>query len=404
MRARRSASSQSVVLIEYSPLAGRVALVEDQVDHLEHGDEPAGPLFALRHLEGHARGRQRLLGAHDALCDGRLGHDVGARDLPSREAAQQLQRQRCLRLFRQHRVACAEDQAQQVVADVIGARRVEGVDEIGQHVVAARIRIGPELGLLARVQRLLPQVVERLVLRGGHRPSPGVVGHAVARPVLEGGGRGPAAPDPPPGRRRAPCGRRRRRCGRPRCATPPRCCGRRHAPFGARFSIRARSSSSCARSSGVNGLAEIFGFEDAPDLDLGVGRHRIRAAAHPLDGLLHRAHLPQPEAGDQFLGLGERAVDHRARLAREAHARALAARVQPLAGEHHAGLDQLLVEAAHLGHQLGARHHAGFGIRGGLDHHHDAHHRISLNGSITGQAGRRAPALPTNEPAPDSTS
>src|SRR6266508_4890231 len=55
-------------------------------------------------------------------------------------------------------------------------------------------------------------------------------------------------------------------------------------------------------------LAEVVGLEHRPDLDLGAaveGR-----ALQPLHGLLHVLHLPQPEAGDQLLGLGERPVDH----------------------------------------------------------------------------------------------
>jgi hypothetical protein len=39
--------------------------------------------------------------------------------------------------------------------------------------------------------------------------------------------------------------------------------------------------------------------------DRGVG-----AALHPFDSFVLRLHLPQPEAGDQFLHLGERAVDY----------------------------------------------------------------------------------------------
>src|SRR3712207_1567510 len=56
-------------------------------------------------------------------------------------------------------------------------------------------------------------------------------------------------------------------------------------------------------------LAEVLGLEDLPDLDLRLAPHRVRAALDPLDRLLHGADLPQPEAGDQLLGLGEGAVD-----------------------------------------------------------------------------------------------
>src|SRR5690348_1601078 len=55
-------------------------------------------------------------------------------------------------------------------------------------------------------------------------------------------------------------------------------------------------------------LAEVLVLEDLPDLDDRIALHRVRAALDPLDGLLQRADLPQPEAGDQLLGLRERAV------------------------------------------------------------------------------------------------
>src|ERR1700759_2117521 len=72
-------------------------------------------------------------------------------------------------------------------------------------------------------------------------------------------------------------------------------------------------------------LTEVLGLEDLPDLDLRIALHRVRAALDPLDRLLHRADLPQPEAGDQLLGLRERPVHDAALGAREAHARALRA-------------------------------------------------------------------------------
>src|SRR3712207_260100 len=120
-------------------------------------------------------------------------------------------------------------------------------------------------------------------------------------------------------------------------------------------------------------LAEVVGLEDLPDLDLGVALHRVRAALDPLDGLLHRADLPQPEARDQLLGLRERAVHDAPVGAAEAHPRTLGAGVEPLAGEHDAGLRELLVVLAHRLEQLRARHLAGFALGGGLDHDHDAH-------------------------------
>src|SRR5882672_5447998 len=54
--------------------------------------------------------------------------------------------------------------------------------------------------------------------------------------------------------------------------------------------------------------AEVLGFEHRPNFDLGSTVEGT--ALEPLDRLFHRPHLPQPEAGDQLLGLGKRPVSH----------------------------------------------------------------------------------------------
>src|SRR5262245_54825160 len=53
--------------------------------------------------------------------------------------------------------------------------------------------------------------------------------------------------------------------------------------------------------------AEVGGLEDGADFDLGPAVER--GTLQPRDRLVHRLDLPQPEAGDQLLGLGERPVD-----------------------------------------------------------------------------------------------
>src|SRR5207244_10367939 len=72
--------------------------------------------------------------------------------------------------------------------------------------------------------------------------------------------------------------------------------------------------------------------------------------------------------------------------ARERDPGALGARMEPLAGEHHAGLDQLLVEVGHLAEDLLARHLAGFALGACLDQNHHSHvfllrleFRLSIN-------------------------
>src|SRR4051812_30163894 len=98
------------------------------------------------------------------------------------------------------------------------------------------------------------------------------------------------------------------------------------------------------------GLAEVVGLEDLPNLDLGTPEGGF---LHPLENLLAGGHLQDPVARDQLLGLGERTVDDRRPPLRvEVDPCALRAGLQTLAGEHDAGLGQLLVVVPHLGQLL----------------------------------------------------
>src|SRR5215468_5336190 len=70
-------------------------------------------------------------------------------------------------------------------------------------------------------------------------------------------------------------------------------------------------------------LTEIIGCEHLANFDLAVVLMRVGAALHPLDRLGEGGDLPQPEAGNQLLGLGERAVGDDALLAGKRYPRAL---------------------------------------------------------------------------------
>src|SRR4051794_24617763 len=61
--------------------------------------------------------------------------------------------------------------------------------------------------------------------------------------------------------------------------------------------------------------AEVRRLEQRAHLDLAVLVMRVGAAREPFERLVHRLDLPQPEAGDQLLRLGEGAVDDGALLA-----------------------------------------------------------------------------------------
>src|SRR5690348_6215757 len=76
---------------------------------------------------------------------------------------------------------------------------------------------------------------------------------------------------------------------------------------------------------------EVLELEELPDLDLAVPAvdRRVRKAARPLERPLARLGLDDRVAGDQLLGLGERAVDDGALAAVVLHAPSLGARLQP---------------------------------------------------------------------------
>ncbi len=159
----------------------RVAFVEDQVDDLEHRRQPRRQLGAARHLERHARLGQRALGAHDALRDGRLGHEEAARDLVGRQAAEQPQRQRHARLRRQHRMT--RDQAPAAADRRRHLRRAPSRDRASPAASSSRLR--SRLVVLALEHLPAAQLVDGAVLRRRHQPRARVVGDARLRPTLE---------------------------------------------------------------------------------------------------------------------------------------------------------------------------------------------------------------------------
>src|SRR4029453_13233281 len=123
---------------------------------------------------------------------------------------------------------------------------------------------------------------------------------------------------------------------------------------------------------------EVRGVEHWADLDLRLFTgHWIRAAAHPFDGLSHRVHLPKPEARNELLCLTKGSVNDGALGPAKLDALALRARVEALAGEQHAGLDELLVALAPIRAQLLAGHRTRLGILGRLDNYHHSHGHFS---------------------------
>ena len=96
---------------------GRVAFVEDEVDRLKHRREALRQGVPVGNLVGDCVIADALLGADDALGDGRRGREEGAGDLLGREAADLAEGHRDLRVLGQGGMAAGEDQAQGVVGD-----------------------------------------------------------------------------------------------------------------------------------------------------------------------------------------------------------------------------------------------------------------------------------------------
>ena len=118
-RPSRIASAERSCRVSDGARRRGVALVEDQVDHVQHGVEPLRQLRPRRHLIGNARVADLRLGAHDALGQRGGGGEEGARDLLGGEAADLAQRQRHLRVRGQRGMAAGEDQPQPVVFDAL---------------------------------------------------------------------------------------------------------------------------------------------------------------------------------------------------------------------------------------------------------------------------------------------
>jgi hypothetical protein len=102
-------------VVQRVALADRVALSEDQIQHVRHGGDPIRELAGGEGGQSGARLAQPGLRAGDALGHGGLGDEEGAGDLCRAETAEGPQRQRDLRRRGEDRVAAEEEQGQVVV-------------------------------------------------------------------------------------------------------------------------------------------------------------------------------------------------------------------------------------------------------------------------------------------------
>jgi hypothetical protein len=143
--------------------ARHVALVEDEVEHVEDDGQRLG----RGRREPRARGADRRLRPADALRHRALRNQERTRDLCGGQAADGAQRQRDLRGGRQRFVAAHEEELQRVVL-------------VGR---LARRRLARQALLAAAPCTLAAQLVDQPPVRGGEEPAARIGRHAVARPL-----------------------------------------------------------------------------------------------------------------------------------------------------------------------------------------------------------------------------
>src|SRR5438876_71982 len=125
--------------------------------------------------------------------------------------------------------------------------------------------------------------------------------------------------------------------------------------------------------SGVRFSSQISYLVQRPDFDLARSRHGVGAALHPGDRLVHVLDFPEPEAGDQLPGLGERPVDDRTARTIERNTLALRGGLETVGDAHDAGIAQLVIISAHRLERLDSGENALFAVVGSLHKHHHTH-------------------------------
>ena len=247
---------------EVGAAAGGVALVEEQVEDVEHRAQALGALVGRRERERLVRRLDLGLGPADPLGHGRLGDEERGGDLAGREPADRPQRERDRRRRRERRVAAHEHQDQRVVlARTPGRRRC---DRPATPARSSRRRRASSRRYWSAMRRDATRI----------EPAERVVGHALGGPRGRGGDAAPPAPRP---RRR----RSRRSGGRPHRGPAARA-----RAAGPRCSAAARHTSG---SGALMHLAHLDGLADRRAVRAGRGRRLGRDLDRPVDACRRRS-------------------------------------------------------------------------------------------------------------------
>ena len=162
---------------------GRVALVEDQVDHVQDPIETLGQQLGRRDAIRDAGGADLALGADESLRERRLGEQEGTGDLGRGQAAQRPEGQGHPGVHRECRVTAREDESQSIIRDVHGVLRrlrIDGSQRRDRGLASERLDL---LGQPAAPA----QPIDRTIARRRRDPGSGVVRHPSRRPGFEGG-------------------------------------------------------------------------------------------------------------------------------------------------------------------------------------------------------------------------
>src|SRR5438874_1207812 len=158
-----------------------IALVEDQVDHLEDRGEARRALGPARHLEPDVCLGEGPLRPDDALRDARDRHEEPPCDLLSRQTAEDAKGEGDTCVPRKDRMARHEDEAEEVVPDVLIDRRVR------VYALLSPFDIAPHLFVLALERLAAADRVDRAMLRRRHQPGARLLRHTRGGPLLERG-------------------------------------------------------------------------------------------------------------------------------------------------------------------------------------------------------------------------
>ena len=160
---------------EIGPGRRRVPLVEEEVEHGEHGPGAIHQLVGWGYPERNAGMPDLPLGSDQALRHGRLRHQERSGNLGGRHTGQRAQSQRHLGLERQGRVATGEHQPQLIVRHIAALAdfRFIGCTQPGHLHQFLRPHRGPT------------QAIHGSIPRHRGQPGAGLTRYAVAGPSLQ---------------------------------------------------------------------------------------------------------------------------------------------------------------------------------------------------------------------------